>query len=169
MNKWLLYFLKDLFKQNTWANVIWVPIDISVGKSVSQNFIYIAFCMHENSVHIPPSLKKKKPLEKFVWSYRVTSDCPVCFNIYKKPLYKLSSQQISQQTSGTAYIYTQVIHSNPRQPIAAYYKLSWNNAWFFFHHFFFFLQMQKLYKNLPFIFQLMCWQSTWIRCNIFSH
>ena len=25
---------------------------------VSQNFIYIAFCMHENSVHIPSSLKK---------------------------------------------------------------------------------------------------------------
>lgn len=37
---------------------------------VSQNFIYIAFCMHENSVHIPSSLKKKTPLEKFVLSYR---------------------------------------------------------------------------------------------------
>lgn len=87
---------------------------------VRQNFIYIAFRMHENSVHIPSSLeKKKKPLEKLVLSYRVTSDCPVCFYTYKKPLYKLSSQQISQQTSGTAYIYTQVVHSNPRQPIAA--------------------------------------------------
>ena len=137
MNKWLLYFLKDLFKQNTWANGVWVPIDISVGKSVSQNFIHIAFCMHENSVHIPPSLKKKKKTsgEIGLELQRVTSDCTVCFNIYKKPLYKLSSQQISQQTSGTAYIYTQVIYSNPRQPIAAYYKLSWNNAWFFFFFF----------------------------------
>lgn len=38
----------------------------------------------------------------------------------------------------------------------------------FFH--FFIFQMQKLYKKsptLPFIFQLMCWQSTWIQCNIF--
>lgn len=79
--------------------------------------------MHENSVHIPSSLKKN-PLEKFVLLQIVTSDCPVCFYIYKKPLYKLSSQQIVQQTSGTAYIYTQVEHSNPSQPIAAYYKLS---------------------------------------------
>lgn len=71
------------------------------------------------------------------------SDGPVCFYVYKKPLYKLSSQQISQQTSGTAYIYTQVVYSNPRQPNAACYKLSWNNAWFFFS---IFLQMQKLYK-----------------------
>lgn len=65
-------------------------------------------------------------------SWVTESDCPVCFYIYKKPLYKLSSQQISQQTSGTAYIYTQVVHSNPRQPIAANYKLSWNIAWLFF-------------------------------------
>lgn len=71
--------------------------------------------MHENSVC----------LEKNCFEIqRVTSDFPVCFYNYKKPLYKLSSQQISQQTSGTAYIYTQEVHSNPRQPIAACYKLS---------------------------------------------
>lgn len=39
----LLYFLKDLFKQETRATSV-----------------CLSFCLHENSVHVPSSLKKRK-------------------------------------------------------------------------------------------------------------
>lgn len=58
--------------------------------------------------------------------------------LYKKPLYKLSIQQVSQQTSGTAYIYTLVVDSNPRQPNAAH-----NNEQHMSFFFLSFLQMQS--------------------------
>lgn len=65
------------FKQDTWANIAWVPIDIPVGRQ-AENVTYIAFCMHENIVRIPfmarktttkpNKTNKKKPLEKLVSS-----------------------------------------------------------------------------------------------------
>lgn len=96
--------------------------------------------------------KKKKNLWRN-WSRVYRSDIRLpSLLLYKKPLYKLSSQQISQQTSGTAYIYTQVVHSNPRQPTAALIQIIMKQRmtfFFSFFHFFvvFFSPMQKLYKK----------------------
>lgn len=99
--------------------------------------------------------------------------------LYKKPLYKLSSQQISQQTSGTAYIYTQVVHSNPRQPTAALIQIIMKQRMTFFSLFFIFLlfffrRCKSCTRNHgtlfpPLVFRLTCWQSTWIQCNIFEY
>lgn len=82
--------------------------------------------------------KKKKNLWRN-WSRVYRSDIRLpSLLLYKKPLYKLSSQQISQQTSGTAYIYTQVVHSNPRQPTAALIQIIMKQRMTFFFSFFHF-------------------------------
>lgn len=124
--------------------------------------------------------KKKKNLWRN-WSRVYRSDIRLpSLLLYKKPLYKLSSQQISQQTSGTAYIYTQVVHSNPRQPTAALIQIIMKQRMTFFFSFFPFFccfffadakAVQETTKTLfsPLVFRLTCWQSTWIQCNIFEY
>lgn len=114
-------------------------------------------------------LEKKESLE----SQSVASDWPVCFHVYKKPLYTLSSPQISQQTSGTAYIFTQVVHTVAIQtayrcPLQMIMKQSMT----FFFNFILFFKMQKLTNKsltLAFVFQLMCWRTAFIHTIYFSN
>lgn len=98
------------FKQDTWANIVWVPIDIPVGRQ-AKNVTYIAFCMHENIVRIPfmarktttkQNQKKKTSGEIGLEFTEVTSDCPVCFYI-KSPyiswvVNKFHSRQVVRHT-----------------------------------------------------------------------
>lgn len=61
---------------------------------------------------------------------------------------------------------TQVVYSNPRQPIAAKYKWSWNDAWFLFNFFFIIIFVSADAKPVQEITgSLSVFQSTWVQCK----
>lgn len=135
----MLYFLKDLLKQDTLVKVVWVPIDIWV----SQSKLYLCNILSTWKFCLYPVIKKqtkRKPLGKFIFSYRVWRQIALtsAFTSRKSPyiswvVNKFYSRQMVQHIH-KQYIAIQGSLLLPIKSIMKQYMM-------------YFLQIEKLHKN----------------------